>query len=158
MTCTDCDQRDADNEHATCSGCAQRAAIRRSLQTWQDDVFDFNAAIGTEMRETPGPLSSDDDALSIELIREEYAELEFARHHDDLVGEVDAHIDLAYVILGRLCRMGVDAGPIWDEIHRTNMQKTTGPIREDGKRLKPAGWQPPRIAELLRAQGWRGDE
>lgn len=51
---------------------------------------------------------------------------------------------------------GIDLRPVWSEVHAANMRKTTGPVREDGKRLKPEGWQPPDIAGVLRAQGWQG--
>ena len=29
------------------------------------------------------------------------------------------------------------------------MAKVGGPIREDGKRLKPEGWEPPNITKVL---------
>jgi hypothetical protein len=32
------------------------------------------------------------------------------------------------------------------------MAKVGGPVRPDGKKLKPEGWQPPDIAGILRAQ------
>jgi predicted HAD superfamily Cof-like phosphohydrolase len=38
-------------------------------------------------------------------------------------------------------------------VQRCNMLKSTGPVRSDGKRLKPEGWEPPRIRELLIEQG-----
>ncbi len=39
----------------------------------------------------------------------------------------------------------------WDEVHRSNMAKVGGPIRGDGKRLKPEGWTPPDVAGVLAA-------
>jgi predicted HAD superfamily Cof-like phosphohydrolase len=39
-----------------------------------------------------------------------------------------------------------------------NDAKLEGEIREDGKRLKPEGWQPPKIGEELLLQGWSGNE
>lgn len=44
--------------------------------------------------------------------------------------------------------VGVDLRPFYREVHRTNMHKLTGPIREDGKQLKPEGWKPPRILAM----------
>lgn len=44
--------------------------------------------------------------------------------------------------------LGVDLRPFFREVHRTNMHKLTGPIRPDGKKLKPAGWKPPRIKAM----------
>jgi len=37
----------------------------------------------------------------------------------------------------------------FDLVHESNMAKLGGPLRSDGKILKPAGWQPPLIAEQL---------
>lgn len=51
-------------------------------------------------------------------------------------------------------RCSMDLDPLWQDVHRANMAKTTGPVRADGKRLKPEGWQPPDIAGVLRVQGW----
>jgi predicted HAD superfamily Cof-like phosphohydrolase len=45
--------------------------------------------------------------------------------------------------------LGIDLRPFFREVHRANMQKLTGPKRADGKQLKPEGWQPPRIQEML---------
>lgn len=50
--------------------------------------------------------------------------------------------------------LGLDIKPLFEEVHRTNMLKVGGPTRADGKILKPEGWQPPRIRELLIEQGW----
>jgi predicted HAD superfamily Cof-like phosphohydrolase len=44
--------------------------------------------------------------------------------------------------------LGVDLSPFFEEVHRTNMHKLTGPKRDDGKQLKPADWKPPRIEEM----------
>lgn len=48
---------------------------------------------------------------------------------------------------------GVRWRPFWDEVQRSNLAKKDGPIRADGKRLKPDGWIPPRIREMLVEQG-----
>lgn len=70
----------------------------------------------------------------------------------DLVAAVDGLCDTLYVVLGTAVAFGVDIEECFDEVHRSNMAKASGPVREDGKRLKPAGWQPPRIAEILDRQ------
>ena len=76
--------------------------------------------------------------------------------HIDLVEAVDALADIDYVVEGSRLEFGIDGGPIAAEVHRANMAKVGGPVREDGKRLKPPGWTPPDIAGELRKQGWRG--
>jgi predicted HAD superfamily Cof-like phosphohydrolase len=68
----------------------------------------------------------------------------------------DGIVDSIVVLLGAACAMGIDIQPIWDKIHESNMAKATGPVREDGKRLKPENWQPPDIESELKKQGWSG--
>lgn len=50
---------------------------------------------------------------------------------------IDAMCDLIVVIHNTSNAMGVDIEPFFDEVHRTNMEKAEGALREDGKRLKP---------------------
>lgn len=66
----------------------------------------------------------------------------------------DALADLDYVVEGARLEFGIDGAPIAAEVHRANMLKTTGPVRADGKRMKPEGWTPPDIAGELKKQGW----
>lgn len=72
----------------------------------------------------------------------------------DMAETADGLCDLIYVALGCAVEFGIDLAPLFEEVHRTNMAKEGGATRPDGKILKPAGWQKPRIAELLREQGW----
>lgn len=74
----------------------------------------------------------------------------------DMVETADGLCDLIYVALGAAVEFGIDLAPLWEEVHRSNMTKTPGVAREDGKILKGYGFEPPRIAELLRDQGWTG--
>ena len=62
--------------------------------------------------------------------------------------------DLDYVVEGTRQEFGIDGGPVLEEVHAANMRKLGGPIRADGKRLKPPGWKPPDIDAVLRKQGW----
>lgn len=72
----------------------------------------------------------------------------------DLPKAMDAVADLVYVALGAAVTFGVHLGPIWTEVQRTNMAKEGGAVREDGKILKPPGWQPPDVVGILKAEGW----
>lgn len=69
----------------------------------------------------------------------------------------DALIDLLYVTIGSLLAMGIDMWPLWAEVQRANMAKLGGPV-VNGKQMKPEGWQPPAIEELLRKQGWENTD
>jgi predicted HAD superfamily Cof-like phosphohydrolase len=88
--------------------------------------------------------------LRIRLIEEEAAEFAEAVRAGDVPEMVDALCDLLYVTYGAAVALGVDLEPFFREVHETNMEKRHGYRREDGKWMKPASWQPPRIAELLR--------
>lgn len=67
----------------------------------------------------------------------------------DLVASIDGICDLLYVLFGAAVTMGFDVEPFFDEVHRSNMAKAGGPVRDDGKRLKPEGWTPPDLAGVL---------
>lgn len=70
----------------------------------------------------------------------------------DLPELADAWGDIDYVIEGARLEFGIDGVPIAAEIHRANMAKVGGPVREDGKQLKPPGWTPPDIEGVLARQ------
>ena len=71
----------------------------------------------------------------------------------DLAAFAGACGDLDYVVEGARLAFGIDGGPIADAIHKANMAKVGGEVR-DGKRLKPAQWTPPDIeGELVKQTG-----
>src|SRR5258706_12069858 len=99
------------------------------------DVTAFHKAMG----QTVGDLASPrirDGRLRIDLIEEEALEFREAVEAGDLVKAADAIGDLIYVSVGAAVTFGLDMNPIWAEIQRSNMNKATGPVRDDGKRLK----------------------
>lgn len=114
----------------------------------QRDVLDFHRALDIPIGETPAIRRPE---LRAELIREEAAETVDAILRGDLVEAIDGLCDLLCVSYGAAIEFGVDLAPYWDEVHRTNMAKVGGPVRADGKRLKPDGWTPPDIAGILAA-------
>jgi predicted HAD superfamily Cof-like phosphohydrolase len=92
--------------------------------------------------------------LYLSLIKEEYKELRDAVKAKDEVEILDALIDILVVTIGAANAMGYDAEGAWDEVMKTNFAKVdpeTGKVRkrEDGKILKPEGWQPPQLAPFL---------
>ena len=88
--------------------------------------------------------------MYIKLIMEEVTELGEALAAADDVEVVDALTDILVVTIGALHSMGADGEGAWKEVMRTNfakIDKETGKVRkrEDGKVLKPEGWQPPNL-------------
>lgn len=94
--------------------------------------------------------------LYVNLIDEEYNdELKAAIAACDPVEIVDALTDILVVTIGALHSMGADAEGAWKEVMRTNFAKIdheTGKVRkrEDGKVLKPLGWEPPALAPFTK--------
>jgi len=118
--------------------------------TWQEMVAAFHAKF---MPQTIPPASAPVEIrrpeLRAKLVEEEASEAAQAIRRGDLVETIDGLCDVIYVCLGVAVEMGIDLSPFFAEVHRTNMAKEGGGKRGDGKILKPAGWQQPRIAELL---------
>jgi len=107
--------------------------------------------MGQQVPESPiaDAIATDMMTLYCDLMSEEYDEWLTAENRAEAV---DGAIDLIWVTLGWLHSVGVDQQPIWDAVAAANMAKSTGPVREDGKRLKPEGWTHPDIAALIDAQ------
>ena len=92
--------------------------------------------------------------LYLNLIKEEYNELFVANNEDNREEMLDALIDILVVTIGAIHSMGADAEGAWEEVMDTNfakIDKETGKVRkrEDGKVLKPDGWQPPNLNPFL---------
>lgn len=104
--------------------------------------------------------------LYAELVREEFWELsaEIYEHAAadyirdpadiDLAQVAKEGIDLIYVVLGLLHSLGIDSVMAFDLVQRSNAAKVdaeTGQVRrrEDGKILKPDGWQPPDMSAVV---------
>jgi predicted HAD superfamily Cof-like phosphohydrolase len=99
--------------------------------------------------------NADQFNLYVSLIEEESKELADAITSHNKVETVDALIDILVVTIGALHSMGADAEGAWKEVMMTNFAKIdreTGKVRkrEDGKVLKPTGWEPPKLAPFLK--------
>lgn len=76
---------------------------------------------------------------------------------EELIGEQgDALVDCYYYSLNAAAKKGINMSKIFQIVHKANMDKRdpiTGKFnkREDGKIIKPNGWNPPNItAEIIR--------
>jgi predicted HAD superfamily Cof-like phosphohydrolase len=104
--------------------------------------------------QTVGEVNFTQYELYYKLIKEEVAELMAAHQDDDKVEQLDALIDILVVTIGAIHSMGADGEGAWKEVMRTNFAKIdpdTGKVRkrEDGKVLKPEGWQPPNLKPFV---------
>lgn len=92
--------------------------------------------------------------MYLKLIEEEAEELNQAIIAKDKLEMLDALVDILVVTIGAIHSMGSNAEGAWNEVMRTNFAKIdpeTGKVRkrEDGKVLKPEGWQPPELKKYL---------
>lgn len=93
--------------------------------------------------------------MYLDLIDEEYIELQKALRRRDSVEQLDALVDILVVTMGAIRAAGWDNEAAWNEVMRTNFAKIdsdTGKVikRADGKVLKPEGWQPPQLAQFVK--------
>lgn len=98
--------------------------------------------------------NTDQFNMYLKLIEEEAEELNQAIINRDRTEMLDALIDILVVTIGAAHSMGADVEGAWNEVMRTNfakIDKDTGKVRkrEDGKVLKPVGWEPPNIKNYL---------
>jgi NTP pyrophosphatase (non-canonical NTP hydrolase) len=121
---------------------------------WYQDLVDFEEQVRHQKYpKVPHIPSKKDKELREALIIEEVGETLNALKYDDLVELADGITDSIVVLLGTAVTYGIDIRPIWDEVHRSNMSKIGGLIREDGKLLKPSSYSPPNIKDILLQQG-----
>lgn len=126
----------------------------------QQKVKEFHETFGIESNSQPVIPNEKTKRLRISLIQEELDELKEAFENDDLIEVADAIADIIYVALGTAVTCGINAGKIFDEVHRSNMTKTGGYYREDGKYMKPGHYSPANIASVIdktlskRAEDW----
>ena len=129
------------------------------------NVFRDQAKFMKACEQTVGESNEDQFKLYLKLIKEEYNELLEAQGLNqnldrigylpvDKVETLDALIDIMVVTVGALQSLGVDAEGAWKEVMSTNFAKIdslTGRVRkrEDGKVMKPTGWQSPQLAKYI---------
>lgn len=126
------------------------------VSDWVKDMIDFETkVIGSTLPIIPTIPSEKIKLLRKSLITEEVCETIKAIDEDNIVEVADGIVDSIVVLIGTALAYGIDIRPVWNEVHKTNMAKIGGKTRKDGKRLKPEGWKPPNIEEILEKQGWK---
>lgn len=120
------------------------------MSTVIEDVEKFILAVG----QTVDRNNESQALLYRKLILEEYGELQEALSAEDDTETADAIFDLCWVAIGYAMSRGWDMRAMWVEGAQSNLSKIdpeTGLVkrREDGKILKPDGWQPPNFAQFV---------
>ncbi len=118
-------------------------------------LLEFNNAFEIPKMDSPGLSNDELIELRIKLLKEEVEEYAEAARAGDLVEVLDALADIGYILAGTIINHGMQHiyDDAFDEVHRSNMAKLVdGKVlrREDGKVMKPEGWQPPNLAQFLK--------
>ena len=102
-------------------------------------------------------------AMCLRLVHEEWDEetLPAIRSYslnpsiENFTAVTDGLVDTVYVLLQLARTLGVPFDAAFNEVHQSNMAKVVdGKVirREDGKILKPDGWQPPNLWDICYAE------
>lgn len=123
-----------------------------------DMVFDFNEQVIGIGDLDINPLNQATMDWTEKAYLEELDEFKEAFSKQDVVGMVDANLDLIYFALGTLKKMGLSRGHVREcmaAIHQANMSKKKGVQAKRGDHaddaVKPEGFVPPEevIGEIL---------
>lgn len=129
------------------------------MSNFVDQVVDFNQKVlKIEQREV-NMLSMHEFQLSMKCLQEELDEFQEAWNSGDIIGCIDAIIDLRYFAVGVLYKHGLAADTIKacdTAVHEANMEKKLGVVAKRAVEgaadaVKPEGWVAPeeRIADIL---------
>ena len=91
--------------------------------------------------------------LRARLIMEEAGEAMDALLARGSLSEIAKELaDLLYVTFGTAVSLGIDLGPVFEEVHKSNMTKDAANRRADGKILKGPNYVPPDVVSVLMRQ------
>lgn len=112
------------------------------------DIVEFHERFELTYRGLPRRLEPNFRNFRIQFLREELDEYVVAKTKAE---ELDALVDIVYVALGTAYLQGFDFQAAWDRVHTANMYKLRGPSArsESYDVIKPAGWKPPELADLV---------
>ena len=142
--------READGHSGLIKALSERLDMRQQPQSVFHDQATFMRACGqTTVLENP-----DQACMYLNLIDEEKKELDVAVEASDEVEEFDAILDILVVCIGYGLSRGWPMVEGWQEVMHSNLAKIgpDGFVKrrpEDGKILKPEGWQPPDLQRVL---------
>lgn len=120
------------------------------------DILEFHEKFELKYDGKPRTLESELRHFRIDFMEEELVEYIEASHSGDLAKQLDALVDLVYVALGTAHIQGFDFNEAWRRVHEANMKKVRAVVVTDSKRrstydvVKPAGWTPPDLSDLVK--------
>ena len=115
-------------------------------------VNEFNKQFNVPTSEKPTLFIPERSLLRFTLLEEEVEEYYTATAQDDLTSVLDSLCDIQYVLCGAILEHGLQDvfEAAFSEVHRSNMAKTGGGERSDGKIMKPEGWKGPDLKQFIK--------
>ena len=128
-----------------------------------DQVVEFNQRVLKIDQREVDMLKPNEFEISMKCLQEELDEFEEAFKSGDIIGCIDAIIDLKYFAVGVMYKMGLTPENMklcMTAVHEANMEKKLGVVAKRATEgaadaVKPAGWVSPeeRIANILDGVG-----
>ena len=126
-----------------------------------DQVVDFNKRVLMIDQRNIDMLKANEFEISVKCLQEELDEFAEAFKSGDIIGCIDAIIDLKYFAVGVMYKMGLTPETMkqcMTAVHEANMEKKLGVVAKRAVEgvadaVKPEGWVSPeeRIASILDA-------
>lgn len=119
----------------------------------QDMVQEFHKAFDIYTGQKPEIPYDETVDLRLDLINEEFAELEESMLSYKPIEDVAKELaDLLYVVYGTALACGINSelmDKVFEEVHKSNMSKINGHKGENGKWIKPDDYEPPDIEKII---------
>lgn len=135
-----------------------KSADGKYYNTVFNDIWDFHEKFQPDLKsEIPRQMPADLAEYRMGFLDEELQEYKDAYAAGDLAKQMDALVDLMYVLLGNALISGFPFPKAWEIVHAANMKKARAAKPEQSKRgsafdvYKPEGWESPdaALAELI---------
>jgi predicted HAD superfamily Cof-like phosphohydrolase len=125
---------------------------RSPLAMASELVGDFHRKMDVFQPDKPQLPKREHFGLQMDLIAEEYCELEAAYENGDLIACADALTDSLYVLVGMFNRFGLGdrISILFDEVHRSNLTKIGAGQDENGKVMKGDNYKAPNIKRIIK--------
>lgn len=129
------------------------------MQHFVDQVVEFNQRVLKIDQRPVDMLKQNEFEISMKCLQEEINEFEEAFKKGDIIGCIDAIIDLKYFAVGVMYKMGLTPDAMkkcMTAVHEANMEKKLGTnhkraVEGAADAVKPEGWVSPeeRIINIL---------
>lgn len=129
------------------------------MQHFVDQVVEFNQRVLKIDQRPVDMLKQNEFEISMKCLQEELDEFEEAFNKGDIIGCIDAIIDLKYFAVGVMYKMGLTPDAMkkcMTAVHEANMEKKLGTVAKRAVEgaadaVKPEGWVSPeeRIINIL---------